>query len=95
MEKSTIFSNDKIFSIKDIVKLICLKMNKNYNNYINLIDENFGQDSIYKLNSNKIRKELNWKEQHSIHQGINETINWINDNWNVISKMSYYYKHKI
>ena len=39
-----------------------------------------GHDIRYALNSNKIRKELNWKPKISFAKGIKLTFNWYNDN---------------
>ena len=63
--------------------------------YPNKIDENYGQDSIYSLDSSKLRNELNWCDKISLEEGIIETINWINDNWITISKLPHDYIHKI
>ena len=38
--------------------------------------------------------ELNWKPKIKIEQGIIETIDWINSNWETIRKMDLNYIHK-
>ena len=81
-------------SIYQIVNLICKKMGENFQSSIKLTSENFGQDASYILNSSKIRKKLNWSEKENLNKGINETINWINDNWSKIIKLPHEYKHK-
>ena len=59
-----------------------------------MISENFGQDTIYSLNSYKIRTQLGWKTKVSLENGIQEMIAWIDDNWSEIQKMPLEYIHK-
>ena len=47
---------------------------------INFVMDRPGHDIRYALNSNKIRKELNWKPKISFAKGIKLTFNWYNDN---------------
>ena len=57
-------SNVKMISIKELAELICLKMNKDFKRSTKLINENYGQDSIYQIDSKKIRINLSWKEKY-------------------------------
>ena len=62
-----------------------LKISKKLINLGNKVKINFvmdrpGHDIRYALNSNKIRKELNWKPKISFAKGIKLTFNWYNDN---------------
>ena len=82
-------------SIYKIVKLICNIMGYDFNLCVKLISENYGQDEVYKLNSKKIRDLNNWSEQISLKDGINETIEWVNFNWEIIKKMPLEYLHKV
>ena len=70
-------------------------MNKNFELSTELVDENFGQDSICNLNSDKLRKKLDWSDLVSFDSGIDNTLKWINENWNDIKNDSTEYKHKI
>jgi len=88
-------SNDKLYSIKNIVSKICKKFNKNLHDVVDIVNENYGQDNIYRLNSDKIRKELSWTDKIDINDGIDKTVSWIDKNWKNISKMSHNYIHKI
>ncbi len=47
---------------------------------IKFVKDRPGHDIRYALNSNKLRKELNWKPQTNFQQGIKLTINWYNKN---------------
>ena len=81
-------------SIKSLVELICGMMNCTFSDSVKLIDENYGQDAIYSLNSDKIRNQLGWKPHVFLEEGIQEMIKWIDDNWDVIRKMPLKYVHK-
>ena len=47
---------------------------------IKYVKDRPGHDIRYALNSNKLRKQLNWKPQTNFKQGIKLTINWYNQN---------------
>jgi dTDP-glucose 4,6-dehydratase len=81
-------------SIHSIVKTICEMMDYDFKSSVELIDQNFGQDSKYSINSSKLRSELNWKPRISLQAGIEEMITWIDDNWSDIRKMPLEYIHK-
>ena len=47
-----------------------------------------GHDVRYALNSNKIKKELNWKPKTNFMQGIKFTFDWYNENKNYYKNLS-------
>ena len=47
-----------------------------------------GHDSRYALNSNKLRKELNWSPKMSFEKGIKLTFDWYNNNKNYYKNLS-------
>jgi dTDP-glucose 4,6-dehydratase len=61
---------------------------------VNFVNENYGQDSKYSLNASKSKKQLDWKQQVIFNDGVKETINWINENWDFIKQqpLDYIYK---
>jgi len=81
-------------SIFSLVKIVCKIMNRNFDNSIELIDQNFGQDSKFSISSEKMEKQFGWKPKISLENGIEETIYWIENNWSIISKMPYEYIHR-
>jgi len=81
-------------SIKDIVKIICNKMQVDFEDATKIVDERLGQDAAYVIDSSKSKNEFNWEPKISINEGITETINWIETNWNTIIKESMKYIHK-
>jgi dTDP-glucose 4,6-dehydratase len=81
-------------SIYEVVKAICEMMGYDFKSSVELIDQNFGQDSKYSISSFKLRESLNWQPRISLQIGIEEMINWIDNNWSEISKMPLDYIHK-
>ena len=47
---------------------------------INFVKDRPGHDIRYALNSNKIKKKLNWKPKIDFEKGIKLTFNWYNNN---------------
>ena len=68
-------------SIYSLVKMVCEMMNRNFDNSIELIDQNFGQDNKFSISSEKMEKQFGWKPKISLEKGIEETIYWIENNW--------------
>jgi dTDP-glucose 4,6-dehydratase len=86
--------NEEIF-IKDLVALICEMIGYDFSESIEVIGENFGQDAMYSLDSSKIKNELSWTPAISLKEGIQEMIEWIDDNWEEVKEMPLEYIHKV
>ena len=55
---------------------------------INFVKDRPGHDFRYALNSNKLKKEIKWKNNFSINMGIKETFNWYLKNQKYYSKLN-------
>ena len=87
-------STDKLVSIKDLVKMICEKMKVDYDSSIENVEARLGLDNAYILDSDKAIKEFGWKPKIELDDGIDETIKWIDKNWDSIKLESLSYIHK-
>ena len=87
-------SNNNLISIKKLVIKICKLMEYDHNKLINVTEERMGKDKSYKLNSNKIRDELNWNEKIQLEDGLKKVIKWVDNNFKVIKKLNLEYIHK-
>ncbi len=87
-------SSDKLISIREIVEIICKKMNYNFKKLAKISSTRRGTDDAYFLSSKKIKKELKWKSAISIDEGIDRTIKWIRDNLKNFKKKDLDYNHK-
>lgn len=72
----------KAISILEIAKYITKKM-KVPESMIKLINERPGQMSTFACNYNKIKKMFGWKPTISLHKGLDETIEWYENNKDV------------
>jgi dTDP-glucose 4,6-dehydratase len=68
---------DKPISMRNIIKKICFKLSIDENKFIKNTKPRIGEDKIYWVNSNKIKKELKWKPKISLDEGLDDCINWI------------------
>ena len=58
-------------------------------------NERLGKDKNYLLNSQKLIDSFNWYPEISIDNGIQNTIDWVNNNLEELSNLSWRYEHKI
>lgn len=73
-----------------IVKKILLLMNKS-EDLIEFVEDRPGHDLRYSMNSQKIKKQMNWKTNISFEKGLETTVNWYLSNsewWENIVKNS-------
>lgn len=87
-------SSDDNFAIRDVVRKVCDIMGSSFDEFVNLVDENYGQDAIYSLDYSKAQKELGWQPKTSFREGVEETIEWINKNFEEIKKQELEYSFK-
>ena len=83
-----------LISIAELVKTICIKLRMNFDDHTENIVDRVGKDASYKLDSNKIRKELSWKEEISLDKGIDDTIAWVEKNFEKLRNEEKSYIHK-
>ena len=76
-------SNKNLNNLEVTKKLLNIAKNKiniGKNVKINFVKDRPGHDVRYALNSNKIKKELNWKPRINFKEGIKLTFDWYNKN---------------
>lgn len=87
-------STNEIVSIYELVKLICKKMNVDFDDAVEVVGERLGKDAAYMLDSTKIRNALGWVDHISLDQGLSECIAWVDDNLEVLKTLEMNYIHK-
>ena len=85
----------KLISIRGLVNKICEKLGKNFSEVVLESEERLGKDQSYMLDSDKLRKSLNWEDSINLDSGIDTVINWIDNNRDAFEKMPHNYIHKI
>jgi dTDP-glucose 4,6-dehydratase len=87
-------STDRIISIKDLVALICQKLNTAFDANVKVVGERLGKDSAYWLNSTKLRSDLGWTDTISLEQGLDQTLAWAQTNLATLNLQPIQYLHK-
>jgi len=87
-------SPERGISVRNVVELICKKMNVDFEKSTIIVEERLGQDNAYVIDSTKARNELNWQQQVSMEEGINGVIAWITKNFSDIELQPLGYIHK-
>ena len=85
-------TNEKMFTIKEIVKIICKKMNVDFDDFVDIGSERQGKDFSYDMSVSKLKK-IGWKSNFDIYQGIVQTKDWVLHNFKKLKKEDLTYKH--
>ncbi|EAS84776.1 dTDPglucose 4,6-dehydratase [Candidatus Pelagibacter ubique HTCC1002] len=86
-------TNEKMHTIKDIVKIICKNLNVEFEDFTQIATERPGKDFSYNMSSKKIKK-IGWKPEANIFFGIDHTKSWIMNNFEKLKKNKLVYEHK-
>lgn len=88
-------STNEVISIRDLVERICSKLEVSFEDHVENVGERLGKDAAYHLESKKIRRELDWKDDISLDQGLNECIAWVKEHVETLKLQPFDYIHKI
>ena len=89
------FSPQRFLTIREVVEIICSRMDIDFSELVELAPDRPGKDMAYLMDTQKARSELNWQESVSIEEGIDATIEWVRDSFNEISRLPLDYIHKV
>ena len=87
-------STNEIVSIRELVEKIGEMLGVCFNDLVSVVDDRIGKDKSYVLSSEKIRSELGWTDQISLEQGLEQTVKWAKDNFDVLTRSEFDYIHK-
>jgi dTDP-glucose 4,6-dehydratase len=87
-------STSRIISVRNLVQMICERMKVRFEECVEVVGERLGKDAAYRLNSDKIRGRLGWRDQISLEQGIDETIAWVEKFFDDLKIQPLDYTHK-
>ena len=73
------FSTNNYVSIKSIVEIICKLKKVKFHKIVYKTPERKGKDKYYYLDCSKTSKELKWKPQNKLIQGLNKTIKYYDE----------------
>jgi len=81
-------------SIRSLVEMIAEKMNVSFQKNVEVVGDRLGKDAAYLLDSTQAKNILHWEDKIGLEQGIEETIKWVKDNFQVLNKQPLAYEHK-
>jgi dTDP-glucose 4,6-dehydratase len=88
------FSPDAGISVRDLVAEICRLLNVDFNAATKTVGERPGQDAAYVIDSSLARRELGWRPEISLQEGLAEVIDWVRANLDTIRNLSLNYEHR-
>lgn len=87
-------STNDIISIRELVIKIGEMIGIGFDDLVTVTEDRIGKDKAYILSSEKIRSEIGWTDEISLEKGLEETIKWAKDNFDVLSRSEMDYIHK-
>ena len=87
-------STDEVVSIRELVESICKKLGVRFEDHAEIVGDRLGKDAAYQLDSRKLRTELNWQDNISLDQGLDQCIEWVKHNFDALKNEPYDYIHK-
>jgi dTDP-glucose 4,6-dehydratase len=87
-------SPEQGIEVRELVRVICTLMGRNFASATNTVDERLGQDAAYVVDSSKARCQFDWKPSISLENGLTEIIRWAEEHWDVIKSRDLDYIHK-
>jgi dTDP-glucose 4,6-dehydratase len=88
------FSPDKGVEVREVVSKIAEKLQIPFEEAVAVVEERLGQDRAYTIDSSKARKELGWEPTISLDRGLQETMEWVVNNFDEITQHPLEYMHK-
>lgn len=87
-------STDRVITIRALVEMICAHMGVKFEDQVEIVGERLGKDAAYRLDSAKLRRDLGWRDNISLEQGIAETLAWVNRFFDEVRSLPLDYIHK-
>lgn len=88
------FSPDRGYPVREIVRMICRVMDRDFEESTVAVGERLGQDAAYVIDSSKARRAFGWAPQIALEEGLTEVIAWIETCWEQIQAESLEYVHQ-
>ena len=87
-------SADRFVSIRELVELICDRMGVEFEDHVEMAPERAGKDHAYLLDSTLLKERFGWNSQIDLEEGIDRTIEWVDQNLEQLKKQPLHYIHK-
>ena len=80
-------------TIRELVAMICQRLGSSLDESTVVVGERPGQDATYVIDSSRARNEFSWSPMVSLEEGLEETIAWVDDNWDQLEAHPLNYQH--
>lgn len=87
-------STNQLLSINQIVEKCVKMLGISSTDLIEMSPDRPGKDHAYKLDSSKLRTELDWVDTVSIETGLEQTLNWVQNNLEELIQFPREYRHR-
>ncbi|HEX6713422.1 MAG TPA: GDP-mannose 4,6-dehydratase [Thermoleophilaceae bacterium] len=87
-------SPDGGVEVREVVREICERMGRDFDEWTRVGPERLGQDRAYVIDSTLAREEFGWAPQISLSEGIDGVVSWVDEEWDQISSEPLDYVHK-
>jgi dTDP-glucose 4,6-dehydratase len=81
-------------AVRDVVRTICERLGRRFEDSTTVVDERPGQDAAYVIDSTLARTELGWKPDVSLDEGLAEVVAWVEAFWQDILTQPLTYEHR-
>lgn len=82
-------------TVAQVVETVCRLMGKDPAKHTKVVGERLGQDAAYFLDCAKAKRELGWAPKVSFDDGVQETIDWIERDWDEVQREPMNYQHRV
>jgi dTDP-glucose 4,6-dehydratase len=87
-------SGYELVSIRTLVEMILKRLDKSFDDCVEIGPERPGKDTAYTLDSIKLRTQLGWRDTLSLERGIDDVIRWAERFSSDLAKLPAKYNHK-
>lgn len=84
----------RTIAIRDLVRLICTRMEADFHALCEIREDRPGKDLAYVLDSARAREELGWRDEHTLEDGIDQTVRWAREHLSTLRDLPWDYVHK-
>ncbi|MCG8591182.1 MAG: GDP-mannose 4,6-dehydratase [Proteobacteria bacterium] len=79
--------------IADLVARVCERLGRRFEDCVEVVGERTGQDGAYELDAGKLRRELGWEPAISLETGLDESVQWVEKNFETLQELPHDYQH--
>ena len=87
-------SPDRGVAVRDVVRMICERMGRDFGASTVAVGERLGQDAAYVIDSAKARRAFGWAPAIALEEGLAGVVAWIEESWEQLQEESLEYVHR-